>query len=327
VNNQRNRSAFTLVELLVVIAIIGILIGMLLPAVQQVRESARRANCANNMRQLALASHNYQSTFQKLPVGVDGATGTNALSATAQTQLLPYMEQLNISDGYDLSLPAWNNTGVTRSIIPTFACPSDDTSGRTLQVQSFIISRSNFVFCFGSDKMLANRGGAPFWRNHNPSAYPSLDYYNDGAYGIEVPRNFASLKDGSSNIVVLSEVLSGKDDFSIIGTDNECDIRGAWSHFLMGASSYTHFSTPNSSVADQGALGGAGRSWLVDTRDMPAVLGSDYHDYQAAARSSHPQGVNVSFGDGHTTFVSETIDLSVWRAVAAIADGSIVSLE
>ena len=320
----KNRLAFTLVELLVVIAIIGILIGMLLPAVQQVREAARRISCANNSRQFALAMHNFHSAFEELPQGVEGVP---FLGATTQTLLLPYLEQDNVSNNYNRSITALDNTSVTSASIPSFACPSDDTVGRLLQVQSSVVSRSNYVVCFGSNTMLADRGGAPFWRNHVPSAFPNLDYSNDGAFGIEVPRSFSDFRDGSSNVIVSSELLSGKDDFSILGQDNECDIRGVWSHFLMGSSSYTHFSTPNSSVADHGALGGAGRSWMVSGRNMPAVRGGDYQDYHAAARSAHPGGVNVSYGDGRTKFITDTVDLTTWRNLASISDGTPVSLD
>ena len=309
-------------ELLVVIAIIGILIGMLLPAVQQVREAARRIECANNIKQSVLAVHNFESANGRFPQGVDG---TPFLGTTTFAQILPFIEQGNVSDGYDQSAAALDNT-ITSSQIPTFACPADDAGGRTINVQNKLLSRSNYVVCFGSNKMLADRGGAPFWRNHNPADFPDLDYFNDGTFGIEEARTFGSLTDGSSNIVFMSEVLSGQDDFSVLSQDTECDIRGVWSHFLMGASSYTHFGTPNTSIADHGALGGAGRSWFVSTEQNPATRGSEYNDYHASARSNHSGGVNVGYGDGHTVFVPDTVTLQVWRNVAAISDGSIDQL-
>ena len=98
--NPFKRNAFTLVELLVVIAIIGILIAMLLPAVQQVREAARRISCSNNMRQVALAIHNFESAHGVLPEGID-ASGSIGLNATALVRILPFMEQANLENGWN----------------------------------------------------------------------------------------------------------------------------------------------------------------------------------------------------------------------------------
>ena len=138
--STRNRSAFTLVELLVVIAIIGILIGMLLPAVQQVREAARRATCQNNMRQLALASLNFESAHQKLPIGVR-YNGSAAYTREAEwgwaTFLMPYVELNNAYDVLDprnvalrdrlLDVPINPNLSqIVQSSFPIFLCPSDN---------------------------------------------------------------------------------------------------------------------------------------------------------------------------------------------------------
>ena len=125
--NSFKRGAFTLVELLVVIAIIGILIAMLLPAVQQVREAARRISCSNNMRQVALAIHNFESAHGVLPEGID-ASGSIGLNATALVTILPFMEQANLENGWNYSAKADANIMVTMEEIPSYQCPSDDAA-------------------------------------------------------------------------------------------------------------------------------------------------------------------------------------------------------
>ena len=125
----RNR-AFTLVELLVVIAIIGILVGLLLPAVQAAREAARRAQCLNNMRQIGMAIHNYESTYRVLPSGWMDNDGLGSPGWSWSASLLPYLEQTNTWNSIDLTLPVdhENNTEARLAIIQTFICPSDTGS-------------------------------------------------------------------------------------------------------------------------------------------------------------------------------------------------------
>ena len=320
------RNAFTLVELLVVIAIIGILIGMLLPAVQQVREAARRMSCANNIRQVGLALHNFESAVGEFPAGVRAVP---LLSGTALAAILPYVEQDNMADQYDLTAGYETNV-IGANQISFFQCPSDDASGRNVVLSNGTegFSRSNYVVCFGTEGMLRDRGGERIWNaSHNPN---NVDYFTDGSFAYEVARGFKDLGDGSSNVAFVSEVISGKDDFGVAGaSDDELDIRGQWMAFLPGSSNYSHFATPNSSAPDIGPIGGAGRKWfpLVNPPplDMPVTEGGDYDTLRAAARSKHAGGVNVCFGDAHVEFVSDSVNLDVWIARGAINDGAVTS--
>ena len=321
-----SKPAFTLVELLVVIAIIGILIGMLLPAVQAVREAARRAECQNNLKQVVLATHNFESAQQQFPKGID-ATDTIGLNATAFVRILPFMEAVNIESGWNFNEKSDANTAVARFEIPSFFCPSDDGQGRLVIVPNAntIYSRSNYVMCFGSNTMMTAQNGEDVWKTHDGN---NVDWTTDGPFAGESETTFGSISDGSSNTVFASEVLTGKDDSSING-DLIIDVRGVWSHFLPGSSWYTHLNTPNTAVGDGGPVGGKNRQWLTGDIDprLPVSIEANYDGYHAAARSAHPGGVMAAFGDGHVEFVAETVNVSVWTSIGSINDGATVSLQ
>ena len=316
------RKAFTLVELLVVIAIIGILIGMLLPAVQQVREAARRVTCANNMRQVVLAAHNHESGHSEFPPGVNLGP---RLSSTAFAFLLPFVEQNAVFETINVN-GSYNSQQGSQAQIPSYLCPSDDAIGRfmIIQNQNQPIARSNFVVNFGSDTMMTAQNSAPVFNNSWPSSSDQPDFTTDGPFQSGSPRGFGDLSDGSSNIAFVSEVISGKDDD---GTDNEVDIRGIWNAFLAGSSWYTHKNTPNSSTPDVAPVGGAGRSWIPDMppANMPGTNTADQYDlFHAAARSTHPGGVNLGMGDGSTRFVTDDVNVLTWSNLGSINDGQVL---
>ena len=330
------RRGFTLVELLVVIAIIAILIALLLPAVQAAREAARRAQCANNLKQNSLAMLNYESANQTFPSGyVDcgdwNVSGTYGwLGTTAWALVLPYLEQGNVSDDYDYNhrTNEFQNKDIVSSTVPVYNCPTDDSAGR-VNVHSrhpSIFARSNYVFCLGSETMM--RGG----HFAVSCPYPSwlTDFYlgTDGAFQIRNGRRMRDLMDGSSNTALLSEVISGKESFwdiSVPFSERSWDNRGVWAYHLVGASGYTHRDGPNSGNPDW-MVGGE----CVDHPEegLPCNESAPYSLMQAwaAARSRHPGGVQMAYGDGHVTFVADAVDLFVWQAVSTIADGEVVDL-
>jgi prepilin-type N-terminal cleavage/methylation domain-containing protein len=188
---SNSRLGFTLVELLVVIAIIGILIGMLLPAVQAVREAARRAACSNNMRQLGLSVYNFESAFLELPSGVvDNDDDLTDALHTGFIYLLPFVEQRNLYDQYDFSVD-WKtspNVELVTNRISVFLCASN-------------------VSEVGQDGGIS---GAPldYALNKGPLAYLHNQQLSVGMFDVNSKNSLASVTDGTSNTFMLGEAAS-----------------------------------------------------------------------------------------------------------------------
>lgn len=307
----RHESAgFTLVELLVVITIIGVLIALLLPAVQAAREAARRMQCSNNLKQIGLAILNYESTHGAFPIGMN--LGTVYKGHTAFAALLPYVEQMSLYDMYKFNLRVYSedNHKVTGVSVPAYLCPSDTSADRRLSVY---FARSNYVVCLGSGK--AGRSAS--------------DFTTDGPFERNTPKPLSAFKDGTSNTTAASEVIAGLDDD--YSDDGKQDVRGIWAEGNnMGSAVYTHLYTPNSSVGDALFMESAGQSNCVASEaDMPcdASSGNTYYNEYASARSRHPGGVNVVFADGHVTFYSSTVNAATWRYLSTIAGDETVQSE
>jgi prepilin-type processing-associated H-X9-DG protein/prepilin-type N-terminal cleavage/methylation domain-containing protein len=303
--NSELTGGFTLVELLVVIAIIGILIALLLPAVQAAREAARRMQCSSNLKQVGLAILNYENTYSMLPQGT--SCTANCKGHSALTALLPYVEQGELYELYDYDLRIYSavNYRVTKNHIPAFMCASDNAAGRIMNTN---FARSNLVVCFGSKK----------------AGVSSTDWTTDGAFQNDLCKKLGDFTDGTSHTAVASEVLAGRDDN--YSDDHNFDVRGVWSEGTsMGTCAYTHLHTPNSSVGDALFLMPGQRN-CVPEDDMPCSdsAGNTYYNEYASARSRHPGGVNVTFADGHVSFYSDEIDLRLWQALSTIAVGETV---
>jgi prepilin-type N-terminal cleavage/methylation domain-containing protein/prepilin-type processing-associated H-X9-DG protein len=325
-------TGFTLVELLVVIAIIGILIALLLPAVQAAREAARRSQCCNNLKQIGLALHNYADSYQALPIGLQatpvgtGTTGRPRMPGhTALAMILAFHEQANVLALYHSEYPNSHqiNRDATRSEMSVYQCPSDDSSGRTAVNQGMQteMSRSNYAVCFGAHTMLCDANGINIVSDPNRAG---IDFETDGAFRIDDSRTWACLRDGTSNTALAAEILSGKDDSKGPG-DKNWDARGMWAWHIMGSFAYTHLNVPNTTVGD--ATFAAGSLNCVPECEMPCdnSHGNRWDEFHAAARSYHPGGVNLVFGDGHVSFISETIKAATWRCLGAMNDGQAIT--
>lgn len=308
---------FTLVELLVVIAIIGILVGLLLPAVQSAREAARRMQCGNNLKQFGLAVHNYESAHKKLP------SGRSPSGLSTHAQLLPYMEQNNVASLVDFNV-AWdhaNNTAARAVVIPTFTCPSDPVS-----ILPVGWAGTNYRSNQGSGILNAL---AP-----SLASDPNFGYPNPN--GPFIPTKylpFSAVSDGLSNTAAFSE--HGKGDFSnAISTKTDT----FWPQ--------TNPTTPDEAVRDCLAINpldlqyqrnsNVGAPWLQGSHST-----SNYFHVappqsrscmfppgriSTTAKSYHTGGVQVTRCDGSVSFVAQSIDLLAWRALGSRAEGETTSL-
>ncbi|QDV32826.1 DUF1559 domain-containing protein [Tautonia plasticadhaerens] len=350
----RPRRAFTLIELLVVIAIIGVLIALLLPAVQSAREAARRAECTNNLKQIGLAMHNYHSSLNCFPVGFlypDPARvypGVPLLHYrwSVLAQLSPYLEQASVFNALNmdwptapgpaavLGTPPWTIFPVNTSILATkvkfFLCPSDGAGPSTTLPGGVTSGPSNYHFSTGD--------GSP--NSANPGDAGQKVPAN-GAFVLGRPQTAATIRDGLSGTVAASEQLIGPG-----GSTPPSDTR------LAAAIGSTPLPNAIPGTAGYDPSGPCGRptTWRLDLGfgwwdgDYRTNLYNHYltpnsklHDcWQAspphnpaikAARSFHPGGVNALFADGHVAFVKDTIDPVAWRAVSTRAGGEVVSAD
>ena len=266
----RRPRGFTLVELLVVIAIIGILIALLLPAVQAAREAARRMQCSTNLKQVGLAILNYENTNKMLPIGMNIASPVfKAHSGLAA--LLPYVEQVELYEKYNFEQRIYDPSGVNYRVtcmhIPAYICPSDNAAGR---IMNGSFARSNAVLCFGSDRV----------------GKTATDWITDGAFERDICKRLSDFTDGTSSTAVASEVLAGRDDS--YSDDHNFDCRGVWSEgSSMGACAYTHLNTPNSSVGDALFIMPGQRNCVPDVK-MPCSDSAGKHVLQRIRRRAQP---------------------------------------
>ncbi|MEL7497645.1 MAG: DUF1559 domain-containing protein [Planctomycetota bacterium] len=339
-SSSNRQSGFTLVELLVVIAIIGILIGMLLPAVQMVREAARRTACMNNVRQMVLSAHNYESAHRHLPPAYQlaaGGTATGNGSWSVQAQLLPFCEQANAYDRIDFGLP-WSDpvniaTGVPTMRIPMYICPSEVNDTVRIKNNAPFVYPQNYGFNFGSWLVYA----------------PSTGQIGDGAFFVNGEVRFGSIRDGQSNTLCVAEVKAftpyvrntqdpgpapPTDPAAFMGYAGETKLgvglhrntgHTEWCDGRVHHSGITTVFSPNTVVPYEHD----GQMYDIDFNSEKEGNSTTKSTYAAITSRSYHAGGMVSVGlmDGSTRSVSDKIDLTVWRALGTIAGEEVIGTD
>ncbi|WP_428304063.1 DUF1559 domain-containing protein [Lacipirellula sp.] len=337
---RRAHGGFTLVELLVVIAIIGVLVALLLPAVQAAREAARRSQCANNLRQFSLGCLTHEGAMKRLPAGFTTMAAGGDVHHTWAAYVLPYLEQGAMFSNIDFKIASWEawakvGYGDTQSpAVPWLwtqldihLCPSDQQRN----------IHTGIPRAFAHGNYLANIGwGSPWQQVDTEAAYETRQAQmvinaansNDPAQSgdlrgpfekVFTPQNkglsLKAITDGTSNTVMLGEVRQypGNDGRGLL---------------YLGSGLYDHRFPPNTASQDQmefcsekDETGGVNPS-----APCTNALGKDYPRPTAqTSRSQHAGGVNVSFCDGRTVFVNDAVDLAVWKRISTRAGGEVAS--
>lgn len=319
------RRGFTLVELLVVIAIIGVLVGLLLPAVQAAREAARRMSCSNNLKQIGLATHNYESSLQSLPAAWALTGDSSGDGWSIHARLLPYLEQSNLASdidyaaGYNNATVSINGGGIQRLAsmrVPTYLCPSEV-----------------------NDRLRLKDG--------NPYHYPLNYGCNEGRFFVYNPANrdigdgafapgrylkFRDCVDGLSNTLAFAEVKAynpyfrnaalGPGQTAPAAPADVCSLGGdfksnsghtEWVDGRVHQIGVTTTFPPNTEVV----CNVGGQAYDVDWTNQQEGKSTTEPTYAVVtSRSYHPGGVQVVMMDGSTRFISETLDRGIWQALS-----------
>lgn len=334
----RTRSAFTLIELLVVIAIIAILVALLLPAVQQAREAARRTQCKNNLHQLGVALHNYHDVYNQFPLTVFETNGPVQWSDSSRgsylIRLLPYIEQSALFNSLNFSLRGtpWTTANFEGQVdpqgklyrnyvIPAYVCPTDDQP--KLDGHS---GKSNYAMSMGNQSMpgggtpwgTCTRYDSPGDRNVFGIYAPGHGNTDNGSYTsgivsrVNWSANLRDITDGTSNTIAMGEILGQCGDHS----------RNGWFHFnSMWIATTAPVNFPIACVREQ--LKGV--SW--DSGSPNGLTGCNHwQNWQTSQgfKSRHVGGAQFVLCDGATRFISENIDYRVYQMLGDRRDGQVI---
>jgi prepilin-type N-terminal cleavage/methylation domain-containing protein/prepilin-type processing-associated H-X9-DG protein len=338
VRSRRRQSAFTLIELLVVIAIIAVLIGLLLPAVQKVREAAARAKCQNNLKQLGLAMHNYHDAYQSFPIGRgDGPFGPNPgtdwaswFYLSVSVQALAYYEQGTVFNLFEQRKPltqnaTWADDGAPGKMrLSLFICPSSPLVENGYPGTNYLFSTGSSIYSGGCASVFS----------------PIVNGAN-GVFAEDVKRKITDISDGTSNTILASEYIPRNesepnsafkvvasfpsiansafisqaelDQLSNAPTTRTVTNNGRWWAWHSHTDALFNTAAPPNwkiQVPPTGGVGsgGAGMAWDSCNGIVPAM-------------SKHSGGVNVCLADGSVRFVRDSIDLLTWQRLGNARDG------
>jgi prepilin-type processing-associated H-X9-DG protein len=349
---DRPRPAFTLVELLVVIATIAVLIGLILPAVQKVREAANRIACRNHLKQLGLALHNYHDAHGEFPGGVIAIDDVQDGWATGYTYLLPYIEQQNLQNLYRFDVPWYDaaNYAAVATEVKLFFCPSNRTSGRmdlrpiaaqwNTPLPPFAAA-TDYAFCKGANAAIhADASRIP------PAARGMFGIARRANGTVTGATRLADVTDGTSTTFAMGEAAGGSPVFPVRSLSNPALnasdpftgqpalLEQAWGATGFGDPSHAWYGGVLATTAQFG-LSPDPRDEPMNRRPgTPTVWGSDTsgtnasgRDLVSGFRSRHPGGCHFLFCDGSVRFVREGIAPATYRALSTPAGGEVVSGE
>lgn len=321
---------FTLVELLVVIAIIGILVGLLLPAVQSVREAARRTSCSNNLKQLGLALHSYESSRQHFPAGatarVNAATGLPEFDSGCFVTMLPHLEQ-DLGQLYDPNLRwIFQKAEAARTVFSVYLCPS---SAGESQVIRPLLGPSGFNLpvgdTFGVTHYVLSKGSTDAWCI--PANMPNELW---GIFDINRETTFADMTDGSSNTFAIGEGDTAAKLCQGVGCSTASE--------QLATQTWLTPEPPNEQLLASGAVGASPFACTVEPLNKSPVTNSffersDLSDCRASFndgphstsnfRSAHPTGGLFVFGDGSVRLINDSVEKETYQAMSTIAGSEV----
>ncbi len=351
---SRPRAGFTLVELLVVIAIIAVLIGLLLPAVQNVRQAAARLQCQNNLKQIGLALHNHHDSEGRFPGGVVIGGSVGLLDdghATGFTYLLPYLEQGNLRNVYRIDLP-WHDPANYTPVglrVKAFYCPANRADGG-LDLRPIAAQWNTPLppFAAGTDYAFCKGANAGLWPD--PSLVPAQAR---GPFGVAVlgaagrvtlgTVTLTDITDGTSNTFAVGEAAGANPKFPIRDlsrpggtvadpfTGQPALMEQSWGATGFSDLSHPWYASVLAVTAQRGIAPNFADEPLNRSPGTPTIFGSDSsganvsgRDFVSGFRSVHSGGANFVLCDGSVRFARQTLDPATYRALSTTAGGEVV---
>ena len=349
------RRAFTLVELLVVIAIIGVLIGLLLPAVQNVREAARRMQCSNNLKQMGLAMQNYHSAFRQFPPGyvsyptsdgtgpswanIDPLTWDGAPGWGWGAAILPQLEQSGLAESIQYDLPIWDpqNEAAVGSSLSTFRCPSatggddpmvvrdEDANPLLIDGREIRLGRAHYVASHGQESCWGECGSAAtgevFTNIYtSETAIVTIDgdasRVADGPFFRNSNTRFRDVLDGTSNTIFLGEHASDLSEKTWVGV-----VPGAFTHPNFLSPENGPDAAATLTLVHAGPSGGE-----LDITGLPIIHPVNFPTFHVGQMyAQHPGGGHLCFGDGSVRFATEFIDQILFAELSSMNEHEVIN--